>query len=193
MPKPSTPAVWASNKAFSFTPNAQQIAQGFDYIATIGRPEGAPITDDHDWPFNQVTQAIKWVMDQIPDSGLKGAAFKDVGTGPDQIPGISAFSSLLNSSAGWKKIPDATSPTGFFILQWGKFSGNGTTRVNGNFPIAFPNAVLVSFGFMSDLAQFASPANNRTVNFEATSLSAWGMCASAETSTFRFGFIGIGY
>ncbi|MGL4928017.1 MAG: hypothetical protein ACRC4K_14710 [Plesiomonas shigelloides] len=71
MPKPSTPAIWASNKAFSFTPNAQQIAQGFDYIATIGRPEGAPITDDHDWPFNQVTSALKWVMDQLPDGGLK--------------------------------------------------------------------------------------------------------------------------
>ncbi|MGL5309409.1 MAG: hypothetical protein ACRDAL_02275 [Plesiomonas shigelloides] len=71
MPKPSTPAVWASSKIFSFTPNAQQIAQGFDYIATIGRPEGAPITDDHDWPLNQVTAALKWIMDQLPDGGLK--------------------------------------------------------------------------------------------------------------------------
>ncbi|MGL4249284.1 MAG: hypothetical protein ACRDCI_11885 [Plesiomonas shigelloides] len=71
MQKPSTPAVWASSKAFSFTPNAQQIAQGFDYIATIGRPEGAPITDDHDWPFNQVTAALKWIMDQLPEGGLK--------------------------------------------------------------------------------------------------------------------------
>ncbi|MGL4468417.1 MAG: gp53-like domain-containing protein [Plesiomonas shigelloides] len=139
MPKPSTPAVWASGKTFSFTPNAQQVAQGFDYIATIGRPEGAPITDDHDWPFNQITQALKWVMDQIPDAGLKSAAFMDVGTGPNQIPDMSAF----QSGTGWRKTPDG------YIEQWGLVEvsnfgqpvaapGTGVMQCQGSYSLSFP-------------------------------------------------------
>lgn len=66
MPKPSTPAVWASGKAFGFQPSPAQQAQGFDYIATIRPGTGAPITDDHDWPLNQITKALAWIL----DSGL---------------------------------------------------------------------------------------------------------------------------
>lgn len=70
MPKPLTPAVWASGKSFAFQPSLAQQAQGFDYIATVRPGTGAPITDDHDWPLNQVTSALKWVMDQIPNGGF---------------------------------------------------------------------------------------------------------------------------
>lgn len=63
MPKPSTPSVWASGKSFGFTPSLSQQAQGFDYIATVRPGTGAPITDDHDWPLNQITSALAWVLD----------------------------------------------------------------------------------------------------------------------------------
>ncbi|MGL4752276.1 MAG: hypothetical protein ACRCXB_07665, partial [Aeromonadaceae bacterium] len=66
MPKPSTPAVWANGKIFGFQPSAAQQAKGFDYIAEIRPGTGAPITDDHDWPLNQITKAIGWIL----DSGL---------------------------------------------------------------------------------------------------------------------------
>ncbi|MGL5283864.1 MAG: hypothetical protein ACRC8W_19360 [Plesiomonas shigelloides] len=103
MSKPSTPAVWAANKAFSFTPNAQQIAQGFDYIATIGRPDGAPITDDHDWPFNQVTSGLKWVMDQIPYAGFGDAAFammaQSTGSNDSAVMSQEATTLALNAFA----------------------------------------------------------------------------------------------
>ncbi|MGL4754675.1 MAG: hypothetical protein ACRCXB_20045 [Aeromonadaceae bacterium] len=63
MPKPSTPAIWASGKSFGFTPSPAQQAQGFDYIATVRPGTGAPITDDHDWPLNQITNSLKWILD----------------------------------------------------------------------------------------------------------------------------------
>lgn len=63
MPKPSTPAIWASGKSFSFSPSPAQQAQGFDYIASVRPGTGAPITDDHDWPLNQITRALAWVLD----------------------------------------------------------------------------------------------------------------------------------
>lgn len=71
MSKPSTPAVWASGKSFAFQPSSAQQAQGFDYIASVRPGTGAPITDDHDWPLNNITTAVKWIMDQMPDGGLK--------------------------------------------------------------------------------------------------------------------------
>lgn len=77
MSKPSTPAVWASGKAFGFQPSAAQQAQGFDYIATVRPSTGAPITDDHDWPLNNITTALKWTMDQLPDSGFVSASGSD--------------------------------------------------------------------------------------------------------------------
>lgn len=105
MPKPSTPSVWASAKTFGFQPSAAQQAQGFDYIATIRPGTGAPITDDHDWPFNQVTTALKWVMDQIPDSGIKSAAFRDVGNGESQIPDMSSWLSGNNGNGKYYRLP----------------------------------------------------------------------------------------
>ncbi|MGL5490405.1 MAG: gp53-like domain-containing protein [Shewanella sp.] len=124
MPKPSTPAIWASNKAFSFSPNAQQIAQGFDYIATIGRPEGAPITDDHDWPFNQITVALKWVMDQLPDGGIQAL--------------LTALLPKRTFSANdFIRIPDVP---GGLIIQWGKVTI--PTGGSWTFPTVFPNSLL---------------------------------------------------
>lgn len=66
--------------------------------------------------------------------GLKTAALRDVGTGANQIPDMSSFSSLFTSS-GYQKLP------GGLIIQWGQVittSGAGT----GAFPIAFPSACL---------------------------------------------------
>ncbi|WP_221740040.1 gp53-like domain-containing protein [Ectopseudomonas oleovorans] len=52
------------------------------------------------------------------------------------------FGSSLNAS-GYKKIPDASSPTGFIIEQWGSWTPHATpgNSVAVTFPIAFPNAL----------------------------------------------------
>ncbi|MGL5728204.1 MAG: gp53-like domain-containing protein [Plesiomonas sp.] len=130
MPKPSTPDVWASNKTFSFTPNPQQIAQGFDYIATIGRPEGAPITDDHDWPLNQVTQSLKWIMDQLPDGGIQAL--------------LSALLPKRSFNANdYIRIPDVP---GGFIIQWGITTSGEQGRAQWAYPVAFPKSRLATLG-----------------------------------------------
>lgn len=128
MPKPLTPAVWASGKSFGFQPSALQQAQGFDYIASIRPGTGAPITDDHDWPLNIITAATKWMMDQIPDAGLKSAAFRDVGTAAGQVPDMSAFP----RGSGWNKLPDGT------IIQTG-------TSLAG--ALGYPNAISLPIPF----------------------------------------------
>lgn len=158
MTKPSTPAVWASGKTFGFQPSSAQQAQGFDYIATVRPGTGAPITDDHDWPLNQVTTALKWVMDQIAASGLKSAAFMDVGTSSGQIPGMSDWQSGGDINNGWRKTPDG------FIEQWGVTSATSSDVVI-TFPIPFPVGVLSinehdvnSIASMS-LWQFTPPTN----------------------------------
>ena len=145
MPKPLTPAVWASGKAFGFQPSAAQQAQGFDYIATVRPSTGAPITDDHDWPLNSITTALKWIMDQVPDHGFKQAAFRDVGTSAGQIPDMSSFSSSNTVQflpGGWilqivsvPSIPAlgglvVTYPTPFPNTVLGIVTGSGATSPN---------------------------------------------------------------
>lgn len=143
MPKPSTPAIWASGKTFSFQPSSAQQAQGFDYIAGIRPGTGAPITDDHDWPLNKITEGLKWVMDQLPNGGvaelITNALPKRTFTGNDFI-----------------RIPDVP---GGLIIQWFAFdvtsgwlaataSGTSTPVWQAlktvNLPIVFPNAHIMA-------------------------------------------------
>lgn len=137
MPKPLTPAIWASGKTFSFQPSSAQQAQGFDYIAGIRPGTGAPITDDHDWPLNNITSALKWIMDQIPDPGLKSAAFRDVGVGTLQLPDMSRFVySKTSAQGGYVNLPGA-------LIQ----SGELGTDINGaatiTFPVPFPSDYVI--------------------------------------------------
>jgi hypothetical protein len=59
------------------------------------------------------------------------------------------FPSSLGTN-GWKKYPDASSPTGYFIEQWGSGVSSATAgqAFSVTFPIAFPNAVLISSAIM---------------------------------------------
>lgn len=125
MTKPSTPAVWASGKAFGFQPSAAQQAQGFDYIATVRPATGAPITDDHDWPLNKITEGLKWVMDQLPEGGVQSL--------------LTALLPKRSFTANdFIRIPDVP---GGLIIQWGIFTSSaGGNAVN--FPIQYPNSLI---------------------------------------------------
>lgn len=129
MPKPSTPAVWASGKSFGFQPSAAQQAQGFDYIAAVRPSTGAPITDDHDWPLNQITTCLKWVMDQLPDGGIQALLTA-------LLPKRSFFGN------DFIRIPDVP---GGLIIQWGQVVTPSSGEGVQNFPTTFPNAVLRTF------------------------------------------------
>lgn len=64
---------------------------------------------------------------------LGEAAKRDVGTGENQIPDMSAWASGGDSNAGWRRSPDG------FIEQWGRIKASALTTVTT--PIPFPNAM----------------------------------------------------
>ncbi|MFL3315076.1 gp53-like domain-containing protein, partial [Enterobacter asburiae] len=69
--------------------------------------------------------------------GLKTAAQKDVGTGPNQIPDMGGFTASLGV-IGWAKLPNG------LIFQWG-MAGQLTPQnpdAIGSFNITFPNKCL---------------------------------------------------
>ncbi|XAM69492.1 phage tail protein [Pantoea stewartii subsp. stewartii] len=66
--------------------------------------------------------------------GLKEAAKRDVGTGANQMPDMSAWTQGGGTNAGWRKTPDG------FIEQWGR--ATFADGANITLPIPFPNAFL---------------------------------------------------
>jgi len=78
------------------------------------------------------------------------------GTARDKFqPGLA--STLLPN--GVKRIPDASSPTGFFIIQWGVATSNGSGVGSVVLPIAFPN---------SHFRTFLTPRNSAPYNASAS-------------------------
>ncbi|MGZ0453425.1 phage tail protein [Citrobacter freundii] len=90
---------------------------------------------------------------------LGTAASRDVGTGANQIPDMSSFTSGGNADARWRKLPDGT------IEQFGIVNGMTTNAVTVAYPIAFPSE-LTSFEVAATGGLLASSYN--TVNIAAT-------------------------
>ncbi|WP_244462486.1 hypothetical protein, partial [Escherichia coli] len=67
--------------------------------------------------------------------GLGTASKRNVGTGANQIPDMSAFA----SGSGYQKLP------GGYILQWGSANaGNSaSTGISNTFPIPFPSGIII--------------------------------------------------
>ena len=171
MTKPLTPSVWAESKSFGFQPSPAQQAQGFDYIATVRPSTGAPITDDHDWPLNQVTRAVKWMMDQFPTNGIKG-----VGAG--QCPDMSFFSSANQ----WLKLP-----SGHIVQCFQAQAGQAGQSYVSNYPIPFPN---------QSIAFAALPiTGDATVNVtsQGGTASTISLASSYPSSTVTCRVIAVGY
>ena len=71
----------------------------------------------------------------VKNLGLKEAAKRDVGTGANQIPDMSAWTGGGDTTSGWRRSPDG------YIEQWGLTVAT-TTDVFINFPIPFPTGVI---------------------------------------------------
>lgn len=76
------------------------------------------------------------------------------------------------AASGWKKYPDANSPTGYFIEQWGTSAGSASADTAVTFPIAFPTACLsVVYAVQSSSpgvsAQATVPATTTGFSFAA--------------------------
>lgn len=65
--------------------------------------------------------------------GLGNSATRNVGTGANQIPDMSAWTSGGNSAAGWRRHPDGV------IEQWGRAKVSALTTITT--PIPFPNSM----------------------------------------------------
>ncbi|WP_223825719.1 gp53-like domain-containing protein [Enterobacter roggenkampii] len=69
----------------------------------------------------------------LANLGLKTAAARDVGTGANQIPDMSKFTSGSGANGWWRKGPDGV------IEQYGLISNMSSTGITPAFPIAFPS------------------------------------------------------
>ncbi|TGC25271.1 phage tail protein [Escherichia sp. E1130] len=119
--------------------------------------------------------------------GLKTAAQRDVGTGTNQIPDMSSFTSSIGPN-GYMKLP------GGLMIQWGNFGGNGTSGNSGNYPIPFTSAVYAAFGVISDPVQLPTNTSTTGVNFASMSLTSWGanVSAAGTGTTYRYNYLVIG-
>ncbi|MGL4751460.1 MAG: hypothetical protein ACRCXB_03410 [Aeromonadaceae bacterium] len=66
MTKPTAVEVWAANKSGIVSQTPSEWGQGFDYLQARA---GIPNTDDHDYPLNQITLNLRWVMDRFDNNG----------------------------------------------------------------------------------------------------------------------------
>lgn len=107
--------------------------------------------------------------------GLKTAAQRDVGTGSDQIPDMSSFTSSL-ATTGWQKLP------GGFVLQWGQAATNASSLVAVPFPIPFPKNVFQIVGSCIDINNANIAAINSTDRINLN-LVAWVAALSGGSVT----------
>ena len=105
---------------------------------------------------------------------LGTAASRDVGTGANQIPDMSSFTSGGNADARWRKLPDGT------IEQFGIVNGMTTNAVTVAYPIAFP----------SELTSFEVAA---TGNLLANSYNSINIAATPAQGNNRTHFSATGY
>jgi len=115
-------------------------------------------------------------------------------TAGNQAVNLGQFSANT-ATYGWRKVPSANSPTGYFIEQWGR-SGDGTTPATSgsstavvwNFPIAFPNACLSILA--NDMGNGCNVIGISAVS--TTQAQAWGKSGTNYAVT-NFSWFAIGY
>lgn len=78
------------------------------------------------------------IADILTYLGLKTAAQRDVGTGTNQLPDMSAFTSV-KANPGYQKLPSG------LIIQWGSAVTGADGSIFAIYPTTFPNQVLASF------------------------------------------------
>lgn len=86
--------------------------------------------------FGQLSKTQTWTGANTFDQPVALPA----ATSSGDAVNLSQFSSAPSAN-GFKKYPDANSPTGYLIEQWGAAGGTSLT-INVTFPIPFPTAVL---------------------------------------------------
>ncbi len=115
--------------------------------------------------------------------GLGTASKRNVGTGANQIPDMSAFA----SGSGYQKLP------GGYILQWGSANaGNSaSTGMSNTFPIPFPSGILIITTGQID-PSYTSAQQPVAVGISSPTLTGF-IAKSAAANTDAFNYLAIGY
>ncbi|HAW3427158.1 TPA: phage tail protein [Escherichia coli] len=115
--------------------------------------------------------------------GLGTASKRNVGTGANQIPDMSAFA----SGSGYQKLP------GGYILQWGSANaGNSaSTGISNTFPIPFPSGLVIITTGQID-PSYTSTQQPAAVGISSTTLTGF-IAKSAAANTDAFNYLAIGY
>lgn len=133
-------------------------------------------------PNTVTTGWAKTAQDVADILQLGTAAYRNVGTGTNQIPDMSSFVSLFAQN-GYFKFP------GGLIIQWFQATGSTTATVPVNFPIPYPNALLAT-SLALDLSA-AAYATLQTQTAAGVSINTWNSSGARAALTIRL--IAIGY
>lgn len=109
-------------------------------------------------PFGDI-KSDGTVQTALGNLGLGTAALRDVGTGENQIPDMSAWA----SGEGWRRTPDG------YIEQWGVLQQNSNVTQKLTFPIPFTTAVHNIC--LTETTQSTTPVNISTWGFNQDSLT----------------------
>ncbi|HBJ1054133.1 TPA: phage tail protein [Escherichia coli] len=115
--------------------------------------------------------------------GLGTASKRNVGTGANQIPDMSAFA----SGSGYQKLP------GGYILQWGSANaGNSaSTGISNTFPIPFPSGIIIITTGQID-PSYTSAQQPAAVGISSPALTGF-IAKSTAANTDAFNYLAIGY
>ncbi|MTF03265.1 phage tail protein [Escherichia coli] len=115
--------------------------------------------------------------------GLGTASKRNVGTGANQIPDMSAFA----SGSGYQKLP------GGYILQWGSANaGNSaSTGMSNTFPIPFPSGLVIITTGQID-PSYTSTQQPAAVGISSPTLTGF-IAKSTAANTDAFNYLAIGY
>ncbi|GDN41747.1 phage tail fiber protein [Escherichia coli] len=119
----------------------------------------------------------------LQNLGLGTASKRNVGTGTNQIPDMSAFA----SGSGYQKLP------GGYILQWGSANaGNSaSTGISNTFPIPFPSGIVIITTGQID-PSYTSAQQPAAVGISSPTTTGF-IAKSAAANTDAFNYLAIGY
>ncbi|HBN2762440.1 TPA: phage tail protein [Escherichia coli] len=123
------------------------------------------------------------VAEFLKNLGLGTASKRNVGTGANQIPDMSAFA----SGSGYQKLP------GGYILQWGSANaGNSaSTGMSNTFPIPFPSGLVIITTGQID-PSYTSTQQPAAVGISSPTLTGF-IAKSTAANTDAFNYLAIGY
>lgn len=103
-------------------------SKGWEYVGS-----NPPTKNDFSYLQNFSDLKSQWIYNYITTAS--NAASRSVGSGTNQVPDMSLFTSSKITS-GWQRLP------GGLIIQWGQADNAASATSTANYPIAFPNSCL---------------------------------------------------